>query len=445
MRELTMLWTHADRLGYGRLGIKLAAAVRALGVDIYERQGVEGDQHPERDSREKKTHALCTISYPSHLRGWWDGQHKTAFTMFESTRLPEAFTETLHEYDLVLVPSVQNVELFSRFHPNVQLCMLGVDPAEWSYMPRSAPGVYFDFLVGGSGPRKGIDLAVDAFLKGFGGREGIITDGPIPRLTVKAPKAQDIPVHDRIVQLNGFLSPEAERNLYARSHCYVQPSRGEGFGLQPLQAIAQGLPTVLTNAHGHEPFADLGWGVAADMVKVPYGYFSIGEAGEWWEPRLDDLVDRMRYVYDNYDAACGVAATSAVTVAARFTWAHTAERFVGCLGDVLTVPYGGSGGWETTTARMFPVRVLRRHVAEMQDGMRIWEPGVDYCETADVQRILMDSGVLDPAVLVGNEPGMVTADVERYSARHAYCPTCQQRLNSGVTRADELEAELCRS
>lgn len=438
--EVTMLWTHAEKLGYGRMGVKLAETLRDGGMTIYERQGLEAeDQYPDRRPEHKRTNVVCTISYPSHLRGWYDGQHKVVFTMFESTRLPEAFTETIHEYDTVLVPSRQNVELFERYHPNVRLVPLGIDPTDWHYQPRNKPGIYFDFLVGGSGPRKGVDIAVEAFRRGF---TKWPPRGPVPRLIVKSPKPQDI-IGDRITQLNGFLTPEQERDLYAASHCYLQPSRGEGFGLQPLQAIAQGLPTILTDAHGHEAFAHLGYGIPSTLADIPYGYFSIGDAGQWWEPDVDELVERMRHVYHHYDEASAFAERSAKLAAEHFTWEHAADRFVAAIGaDQFTQPYTGSGAWRTPQVKYFKVRVLRRHKAEMPDGLRIWEPGRDYMDTADVKRILMDSGVLDPECVSEFDPGMDAAAAERYSARHTFCPTCDQKLGSGITRADEIELEL---
>ena len=41
---------------------------------------------------------------------------------------------------------------------------------------------------------------------------------------------------------------DQEVDLFAEAHCYLAPSKGEGWGLCPHQAIAQGCPTVLTDA-----------------------------------------------------------------------------------------------------------------------------------------------------------------------------------------------------
>lgn len=438
---LTLLYTHTEKKGYGRMGIKLADALEAQGVTVVERQGRPNeDEHfmePADPAKPAgKTNVVCSVSYPTHLRGWYEGQMKVCFTMFEATRLPDAFIETVHEYDRILVPSLQNVELFSRYHPDVRLCMLGVDPTEWHFVKRTPPGRDFVFLIGGSGPRKGTDLAYEAFRKVFASWPH---DRPVPRLIMKNPTGEAFDPHERVEVISGYLSPEQERALYARAHCYVQPSRGEGFGLQPLQAIAQGLPTVLTAAHGHEPFADLGYGVPARLSKA--GNFMLGDAGEWWEPDFGVLCEQMRYVYDHYDEACGVAATGAATVAARFTWADTARQFVEQVGaDNLAAPYSGSGEWVEPQPRLFRIVTDRDYYCEVAGHAMFFPAGVDKWETADIKRLLFDAGVLDP-VCVDDDMGVDAARVEDYRARHSFCPTCHQRLGSGETQADvELAA-----
>ena len=307
--KMTCNYVHAEPIGYGRMGIRLTAALRRAGVDVQE--GLE----------DGPTNLLCTMGTPPQCRHWYQGQVNTILTMFETTRLPESFVEGLDNYDTVLVPSQQNVELFSQLHPNVKLVLLGVDDT-WSYRPRQEPDLFFNFLCGGSGPRKGVDLVTKAFNKVFGGYQG---DGPIPRLLMKSPRgAEYFEVGPNIELIAGRLSNEEELDLYARAHCYVQPSRGEGFGFQPLQAIAQGCPTILTDAHGHASFAHLGYGLGSRLETA--AYFSHGFAGEWWEPDFDELCERMEWVYENYDEATAFAKTASEVAREEFSWDRSVAR-----------------------------------------------------------------------------------------------------------------------
>jgi len=437
-----MLYVRSGAIGYGRYGSELARALRDLDVDLYDDLGEPDDKRPRHlvpldGARSKQTNVVAWISTPGHATGWWKGQYTVVSTMWEAQRLPESFRETLPEFDLVVVPSHHNLELFSRYHPNVAFVPLGVDPDVWHYEPRSQPVDEFRFLIGGSGPRKGTDLAYRAFRTLFG-KEGSWGSGPVPYLTMKSPKGGEFP-GPRIEVVSGRLSAQAEVDLYAGAHCYLQPSRGEGFGLQPLQALAQGCPTILTAAHGHDSFAHLGLGLGSTLSKS--AYFIYGDAGDWWEPDFDELVDRMRWVYDHYDDALAQAKTAADIVATDFTWARTAQRFVDAIGDDrLATPYRGDGEWHEPERLRYEVLVNRPWFCEIAGRAYRFTPGQPTWELADVKRVLWEAGVLDERCIRGDDTGLHPSQLaDRDSAVHAYCGSCGQRLGSQPTRADDLE------
>lgn len=422
--ELTVHYVHTETIGYGRMAMRMVPEIAKL-VTVYDGQ----------DPDKPTTGAASWMSTPAHAREWPEGQRLSILTMWETQRLAEGMKEGLHNFELVLVPSEQNVELFSEFHDNVKLVLLGVDDA-WHYRPRIDPGVYFNFLCGGSGARKGTDLAVAAFNRVFG--PGWRGDGPIPRLIMKNPRSEGLCTGERIELVGGKISAEEELDLYASAHCYLQPSRGEGFGLQPLQAIAQGCPTILTDAHGHASFAHLGYGIGSTSTQADY--FSHGFAGDWWEPDFDELCERMEWVYENWETARDFAAASAVEANRTFTWANSARQFVDAHGDMLDQPYTGSGEMQTADLKRYKVVLNKPWKAEIAGVSYMFEPGVVYHEPADVLRILFDGGLLDPECLMDN-PGLTEQQLERlgsYSASHSHCHACGHRLNSGPTRADDL-------
>ncbi len=451
--ELQLLYVHGSHIGYARLGTCLAEALDNLGVDIYDRLDEKGEQEvamptprslieEQGDRRFKRCNVVCWVSTPGHARGWWEGQAAACFTMYETMELPESFRESIHAFDTVIVPSDQNVELFSRYHRNVRKVPLGVDPEVWHYQERKAPEAEFRFLIGGSGARKGTDLAYKAF-QALWGKDGSWGDGPTPRLVMKQPKPEDF-YGQRVSIVGGRLSAEEEVALYAGAHCYLQPSRGEGFGLQPLQAIAQGCPTILTDAHGHADFAQHGWPLTA--VASPAAYFIHGPSGDWWEPNFDELCDQMRWIYDHYDEATQIAKVESAKARERFTWAKTADAFLDALGrERLYVPYGGSGEWYAPTARLYQMRLTTAWRCEVADVAYQFQKGEDYWQSADLKRIAFEAGILDPACCYGEDSGlapMQVAKLGKYQAQHEHCELCGQRLGSGVTKADEEFAAL---
>jgi glycosyltransferase involved in cell wall biosynthesis len=426
--RMHLLYVHDQRIGYGRYGVNLARELEWAGVDVVDRLDL-GDPNPAT--------AACWVSVPAHVFGRYSGQQIYISTMWEARNLPESFRDGLDNFRRIIVPSDQNVELFSRYHDDVVKVPLGIDPVKWHYTPRQPPGPFFTYMIGGSGQRKGQDLAHAAF-KRLWGRDGSWGDGPVPRIIFKSPKVYDV-WGERIEKVSGWISEEQERDLYGSAHCYLQPSRGEGFGLQPLQAIAQGIPTILTDAHGHKDFAHLGYGISATSSKAEY--FIHGDAGDWWEPSLDELCEYMHYVYYNYDEACSFARMAGEIAREQFTWKHTAEQFIDAIGmDALCAPYEGDREWLKITGRQYPVITNRFWPCSIAGVDYQFMPGEKYLVPADVKRILFDQEVLDPACIIVSE-GEVTEDevgltqeqaekVPQYAIARMHCQMCGQKLNS---------------
>jgi hypothetical protein len=435
---MNLLYVHTTKLGYGRYGVKLAEALEYEGVELIDSLDPLSDVRPsDLDPTADPANVVCWVSVPSHALGWFKGQMPMISTMWESGTLPESFRESLSNFHQVIVPSDHNVELFSRYHGNVKKVTLGIDPLEWHYTPRQPPGSAFRFLIGGSGSRKGLDLAFAAFRK-LWGKPGSWGDGPIPYLVFKSPRGVDY-FGERIEHLAGFVSDEQEREIYESAHCYLQPSRGEGFGLQPLQAIAQGVPTILTDAHGQHEFAHLGYGISATRSKS--GYFIHGDAGEWWEPSLDELCEYMHYVYYNYAEACSFAKMASEIATEQYTWQNCAKQFIETVGvDLLCAPYSGDGSWYKPEFRKYPVRTTRWWPCSIAGQDYQFKPGETYYVPADVKRILFEQGVLHPncvttsmGEITEEEVGLMPDQLERlpeYSVARMHCQACGQRLGS---------------
>ena len=448
--QVNLYYVHTNQLGYGRMGVNIAREVEAMGIEVFDDMplpdGLIGNRKYEGDRKTGLAETVCWMSVPSHAKGWWEGQRAVCFTMWESTYLPPSFRESMHEFDQIIVPSLQNVELFSDYHPNVAYVPLGIDPEVWKFTPRKPPQMFFDFLIGGSGERKGTMLAYDAFLKVFGNEGSWPRDSLIPRLIMKSPGGREEVDHPRVMMIAGRLSAEDEVGLYEDSHVYLQPSRGEGFGLQPLQAMAQGIPTILTNAHGHAAFAELAIPISATYSKA--GYFTAGDAHDWWEPSFDELCDRMRWVYDNYDTALNDAAITAEIVAEKFTWRRCAEQFLEVIGydhlGPLPVDDDHALTWHKPAAKLYPVVTEKDWSADVAGITYQFRKGQTYYESADVKRVMWENGVLDPSCLEGADTGLHPRQLEgnaEYTAAHSYCRECGQRLGSKPTRSDDLYEE----
>lgn len=129
-------------------------------------------------------------------------------------------------------------------------------------LPREIEGEPFILYAGTIEPRKGIATLLDAW-------EGM---NPRPRLVLcgdagwgNAALRKRIDRSGTRVVVTGFVKRSLLRALYRRAAAFVYPSRYEGFGLPPLEAMACGTPVVTTRAGAlGEVVADAAVTVAPD-------------------------------------------------------------------------------------------------------------------------------------------------------------------------------------
>jgi hypothetical protein len=211
------------------------------------------------------------------------------------------------------------------------------------------------------------------------------------------------------------------------------------------------MPTVLTNAHGHESYAHLGIPIGWSWSKA--AYFIYGDAGDWWEPDFEELCEAIWDLYTNYAAYLPRAKESAAIVDREWRDIHTAARFIEATRPWIDAPRVEATEPKVPQQRLYLVRVIQPYRADIGGCTYLFEPGRDYWEPADVKRILFEAGRLDPSCLtvtqVGEDCGVLDAgltesQIDRiggYQAEHAWCPTCGQRMNTQPTRADDLLAK----
>jgi glycosyltransferase involved in cell wall biosynthesis len=105
------------------------------------------------------------------------------------------------------------------------------------FSPGGEEGDYV-LYVGTLEPRKGIDLLLSAW-------ESI--PDPKPRLVLCGDPGWRSRIPKRAgIERTGFVTREQLRELYRGARLFVYPSRSEGFGIPPLEAMACGAPVVAT-------------------------------------------------------------------------------------------------------------------------------------------------------------------------------------------------------
>ena len=269
--------------------------------------------------------AVVFAMTPQMVKGWWKGQRTGLITMWETSVLPAPFRRLSSMFDVLFVPCDHNAELFAPYHSNIQVMPLGINHELW-HPVRDVKNSKFRFMTGGSGwERKGIPQVIKAFQ---------LADLPDSELVIKCPpdlydEPREYGLTDNMTLIREALDPVTERNLHATADCFVSATRGEGFGLIPLQQAALGNLVIAPNHTGHAMFADVfDWIPVCRPEKA--NMLNHAECGDWMVPDMDEMVDAMRAAYERGRPSITERKIRAERTA-RFTWGNAANILLGGL------------------------------------------------------------------------------------------------------------------
>ncbi len=197
-------------------------------------------------------------------------------------------------------------------------------------------------FVGGTILRKGIDVLLRAYLDTFSADDDVC-------LVVKAFGAGHVyrgstiddqlravaedPHSAEVELIDDELIEDHVPMLYRSCDVLVHPYRGEGFGLPIAEAMASGLPVVVTGYGACLDFCGEDNALFVPSTVVPIEMADVGPSsiGYWWaEPDADALGQILRRVVDDPKALDGLGAAGRQRIVADFTWeaaaAAAAER-----------------------------------------------------------------------------------------------------------------------
>jgi len=200
---------------------------------------------------------------------------------------------------------------------------------------------HFKFLfVGGSIWRKGIDILLEAYTEIFTNKDDVTLvikdmgqDSFYKHMSLKG-KIEEIknnPDAPEILYLTDKLTERQMAGLYTACDCLVHPYRGEGFGLPVLEAMACGIPVVVTEGGAMDDFCKKQWAylIPSNRILIDFPDCKlVRKYAEILEPNKEKIKSILKHVFRNYGEAQEKARHALEYVQRYFNWKVIGEKVI---------------------------------------------------------------------------------------------------------------------
>jgi glycosyltransferase involved in cell wall biosynthesis len=308
-----------------------------------------GDDELDCFCNRKIDYDTVIVHTPPEVYPYWleaeAGKRILGYTAWEADRLPETWPELLNRMPCVLVPSTWNQEVFRQSGVSSHI---GIVPhlykadieADCSLVRDIAEKDYVFYAVEEWRARKGLAKTIQTYLNTFRADDPVLlllkTSSLIDYHSVLTKMKRFRKIYRWLrrlfkVPLDISIRPSAERlvdsllkkhpnpariklitkqisdgqvaGIHQRGDCYISLSSGEGWGLSPFYAAANGHPVIMTGYGGQLDYLPEKDALLVDYRLVPvrdddhYKLFTADQS--WAEPELHHAGRLMRQVFEN--------------------------------------------------------------------------------------------------------------------------------------------------
>lgn len=279
-----------------------------------------------------KISAMMTLPY--YL---FDSQSivKVIVTQFETDHIPERHIANVNKFDHLIVTSGFQPKIWKASGCTIPISTMtpGVDTDYFSYKERERDGKFKVLVVGALTGRKNPDGAIRIFQSASEGN-------PHWRLTLKTRKTDNVKAVQRLANQDGRITvlvqdthPDHILRLYHSHDAFLWPTKGEGVGLPPLEAMATGMEVVSCDHSGMGDFIhdSVAWPIRTsgmEPANIPGQGFSpeytyrFGSVGNWWVPDENHGVEQLKRCFAAWYEDKGKGKKAAEYVRAKHTLRH---------------------------------------------------------------------------------------------------------------------------
>jgi hypothetical protein len=193
---------------------------------------------------------------------------KFIYTMFESGRLPPRWVKRMNEvFDAAILPHRELVKVYRSSGVTIPLFVVPLPilieemlhsplKTRQTFLQKKGPFIFS--TIAGNSPTKNYNLLLDAFAQEFGNRKNV-------RLAIHSSWGDRASLRNKIASLGiknvtlstAPLNREHYRRFLANADCYILISRGEGYSITPREALALGIPCIVSRIRVHQDLCTL--------------------------------------------------------------------------------------------------------------------------------------------------------------------------------------------
>jgi len=252
---------------------------------------------------------------------------------FEHSQYPQEWINVLEKNDVVIVPSQFNfnsLALNNKFY--LPHCL---DFSEYSYFDKRNFNYRFVYF-GTWKNRKNYDTLLRSFTEEFENENVELVlkvsqsklNNPlksISRISRQLGKTANISIDTQI------LADHSISNYLRDFSCMILPTLGEGFCIPGLQAMASGLPLIITNYSGCREYANENTSLLLEVEgfekKKDIDGIVQFRNREWPVLSINQLREKMRFAYENRSVMKNLAENAYEFVKDKFNYSAILESF----------------------------------------------------------------------------------------------------------------------
>jgi glycosyltransferase involved in cell wall biosynthesis len=214
-----------------------------------------------------------------------------------------------NNFDALIVPDEWLIDVYKSSGVTIPIFVLPLvlDLHSLLSKPKKTP-IPKPFVFGFSGifwPRKNHDLLISAFHAEFKHDSDVqlLLHGRFPDGIVLVKKLLTQLKNKKITIIQKEFGREEYENFISSLDCYVLLSKGEGFSITPREAIAAGIPCILSNNTAHKIICKNScvYPVDSNIKEASFCQHTQEILGHEFNCDINDVRKALREVYENYE------------------------------------------------------------------------------------------------------------------------------------------------